>query len=252
MTAAARFARNKLTAYATLGILAAAAALGAAHVLRGPSFSPIGLPAMSERPVVLADGRRLYVQKYEVTVADWNACHAAGACALELRVRPGFDAATTPATGVSHSDVGEYVRWINRETGAGFRLPSAAEWTSMARDVLPEEPDPIYTDPSLSWASTYLIDGIAPRALLPQGSFSTSAEGIADLDGSVWEWTQDCYAGPSEGVDPDRCPAYFVGGEHMAAMFFLERDPARGGCAVGSPPAHLGFRLVSDRSFPAG
>ena len=40
------------------------------------------------------------------------------------------------------------------------------------------------------------------------------------------------------------CPAYFVGGEHIAAVPYLVRNPARGGCAVGVPPAHLGMRLV--------
>ena len=77
--------------------------------------------------------------------------------------------------------------------------------------------------------------------------FSTSAEGIVDLDGSVWEWTQDCYGGEGGGpIDPKKCAAFFAGGEHVAAIPFLVRDPARGGCAVGSPPAHLGLRLVSE------
>ncbi len=88
----------------------------------------------------------------------------------------------------------------------------------MAASVLPDKPDPIFSDTSLSWASAYLTGGLAPRAIRPQGSFSVSPEGIADLDGSV-----------------------------MTAMSHLVRDPARGGCAVGTPPAHLGMRLVSDK-----
>lgn len=56
------------------------------------------------------------------------------------------------------------------------------------------------------------------------------------------------YRGEADGqVLSDRCPAMFVGREHVAAMSFLVRDPARGGCAVRSAPAHLGMRLVSDR-----
>ncbi|MEM9580866.1 MAG: SUMF1/EgtB/PvdO family nonheme iron enzyme [Pseudomonadota bacterium] len=212
-----------------------------------PAFIP-EMPTMAAEPVLMEDGRKLYVQHYEVTVADWNKCHAAKGCALALRTRPGFDPATTPATGLSYLDVKEYLAWINGVTGHDFRLPTAAEWETMAAPVLPEEPDPIFTDPSLTWASTYLTEGLAPRALKPQGSFSTSPEGIADLDGSVWEWTMECYAGASQGIDPARCPAYFVGGEHVAAMSYLVRDPARGGCAVGSPPAHLGMRLVSDEA----
>lgn len=205
------------------------------------------LPIMAQNPVIFPDGTPLYVQRHEVTIAQWNRCHAEGVCTLELRARPDQDAMLTPATGLSYVDVQEYLAWINSTSGHDFRLPTAIEWDFMAASVLPEEHDPLFTDPSLTWASTYMTEGVAPRALKPQGSFSTSPEGIVDLDGSVWEWTQECYAGSAEGIDPARCPAYFVGGEHVAAMSYLIRDPARGGCAVGTPPAHLGMRLVSDR-----
>ncbi|UYV36502.1 formylglycine-generating enzyme family protein [Rhodobacteraceae bacterium D3-12] len=222
------------------------ALVGAALYWRGTEPDLSLLPQMAERPVTLPSGAQLHVQKYEVTIAQWNICHDQGACMLELRARPDQDASVTPATGLSYVDVSEYLHWINAQTGKNFRLPTAVEWGEFAKPVLPEHADPIFTDPSMTWASAYLTEGNAPRALKPQGSFSVSPEGIADLDGSVWEWTQECYAGAASGIDPDRCPAYFVGGEHVAAMSFLIRDPARGGCAVGTPPAHLGMRLVSD------
>ncbi|MFL4471289.1 formylglycine-generating enzyme family protein [Tateyamaria armeniaca] len=244
MTAATRFTKSKLAATGLIGFGVAAAAIWVALSGRGPDRSY--LPDMTNAPIVLSDGRAIYVQRFEVTIAEWNICVAEGACALPLRARPDQDATITPATGLSYVDVRQYVDWINDKTGQNFRLPTATEWAEMAAPILPDEPDPIFTDPALSWASTYLIEGNATRALKPQGSFSTSPHGVADLDGSVWEWTQDCYAGSAQNTDPARCPAFFVGGEHIAAMSYLVRDPARGGCAVGSPPAHLGMRLVSD------
>ncbi|WP_294623212.1 SUMF1/EgtB/PvdO family nonheme iron enzyme [uncultured Roseovarius sp.] len=228
-------------------LVVAAVVLGAALIGRGAGHDPALLPDMAESPVTLPNGTHLYVQKYEVSVAEWNTCHDQGGCTLRLRVRPDQEAQTTPATGLSYLDVSEYLHWINDATGATFRLPTADEWAEMARPVLPKKADPAFTDPSLTWASAYLTEGIAPRALKPQGSFSISPEGIWDLDGSVWEWTQDCFAGASGETDLSRCPAFFVGGEHIAAMSYLIRDPARGGCAVGVPPAHLGMRLVSDK-----
>lgn len=245
MTAAIRFGKPSRTQIGLIGFtVVAAVALGAALTGRGPA--PVHLPEMASAPITLSTGHALYVQRFEVTIAEWNVCAAEGGCSLTLRARPDQDAAVTPATGLSYVDAREYIDWINRKTGQDFRLPTAAEWAEMAKPVLPQEPDPIFTDPSLTWASSYMIEGTAPRALKPQGSFSTSPEGVADLDGSVWEWTQDCYAGSAGKVDPARCPAFFVGGEHVAAMSYLVRDPGRGGCAVGSPPAHLGMRLVSD------
>jgi formylglycine-generating enzyme required for sulfatase activity len=214
---------------------------------RGPD--PAFLPDLANSAVVMPDGRAFYAQRHEVTIAEWNRCASDGACALTLRARPDQEASTTPATGLSYIDVQQYVGWINKKAGYDFRLPTAEEWNAMAAQVLPEAPEPLFTDPSLTWASAYLTEGLVPRALKPQGSFSTSPEGIADLDGSVWEWTMECYDGTTSATDPDRCPAFFVGGEHLAAMSYLIRDPARGGCAVGTPPAHLGMRLVSNEPF---
>lgn len=204
-------------------------------------------PQMAEHLVVLPDGVALAVQKYEITVAEWNSCHAAGACALMLRVAGNRTETEMPATGLSYTDVAEYLAWINGVTRQNYRLPTLQEWEFMAAEVMPHTPDPIFTDPELSWASAYLLEPQTKRTLQPRGAFATTKEGIVDLDGSVWEWTAECYAGVSEGeIDISRCPAFYVGGEHIAAIPFLVRDPARGGCAVGAPPAHLGMRLVTD------
>lgn len=227
--------------------LAAVVALGAALFLRSPIPVTQPLPQMADHPVILPDGSALYVQRYEVTIAEWNTCFASGGCAMELRTRAGHDPNTTPATGLNYVDAQNYLRWFNAVTRSGFRLPTLQEWSHMAQTVLPDDPDPLFTDPALRWASAYLTEGLGPRALMPQGSFSTTAEGIGDLDGSVWEWTQDCYTDKTDGTDLGRCAAYFVGGVHISAMFYMEQDPARGGCATGSPPAHLGMRMVSDR-----
>lgn len=248
MSAAAKYKNGFGQMPLRLAILTVAAA-GVGWVAlwqRGPD--PAYLPQMAEHAVVMPGGRSVYVQKFEVTVDEWNRCAGDGDCDLTLRARPDQDPAATPATGLSYIDVQQYVAWINRKSRHDFRLPTAEEWDHMATSVLPEEPEPLFTDPSLTWASTYLIEDLAPRALKPQGSFSISPEGIVDLDGSVWEWTRECYDGLESGTAADRCPAFFVGGEHLAAMSYLVRDPARGGCAVGTPPAHLGVRLVSDRS----
>ena len=232
-----------------LAVLCLLGLIGGAVYLRAPEPAPAALPQAAESPVALPDGGVLYVQKHELSVAEWNACHEAGGCDLGLRVPEGQSAETLPATGLSHADVAQYLAWITASTGHDFRLPTAAEWAAMARDVLPLARTPHFTDPALAWASTYSLEEPTPRALRPRGSFSTSPEGVADLDGNVWEWTRDCYSGSAPPSEAGQCAAYLLGGEHLAAMFFLERDPARGGCAVGTPPAHLGARLVSDTAW---
>lgn len=210
--------------------------------VRGSAITPqmvrVTTDAASDKP--------LYVQKYEVTVAEWNHCNDDGACKLRLKTPNPDAAATTPATGLNWFDVQQYLAWINRQSRAVFRLPTFAEWEALARDVVPKKPDPIFTDPELNWASAYLTTPKVSRTLRPTGSFKTTSDGIVDLNGNVWEWTSDCYAGSLTNVDESNCPAFYVGGEHIAVIPIFTRNPARGGCAVGAPPAHLGLRLVSN------
>lgn len=224
---------------------------GAALLMaRGPDLHV--LPDMVAVPSTTQPVSVLYVQTHEVTVAEWNRCHEEGACALLLHVpaASGDETYQFPATGLNWVDANQYLTWINRKTGHSFRLPTYAEWFALAVTVLPETPDPIFTSPDLTWASAYLLEEDRSRRLMPSGSFDTTATGIADLDGNVWEWTQDCYAGTSGATDQANCPAFIAAGEHEAIIPFLVRDPARGGCAVGAPPAHLGMRLVSDKPLP--
>ena len=229
------------------GMTVAGAVVGVAAFLQTGGLDIAFVPPMAAQPFVMEDGTTLYVQAFEVTIADWNRCADAAACDLRLRAPHDGDDADYPATGLNWIDVNQYLDWINANSRHNFRLPTLAEWMAMAEAILPEAPDPIFTDPALTWASTYLTEGLGDRRLRPSGSYSISPEGISDLDGNVWEWTQECYRGAGDGVfGRDNCPAYYVGGEHDAVIPFLVRDPARGGCAVGTPPAHLGMRMVTD------
>jgi formylglycine-generating enzyme required for sulfatase activity len=238
---------NNTTALVVAGAALVGVILGAVVIPRGPQTGAM-LP-FEATAVTMQDGSVLNVQTREVTVAEWQGCYLAGACDLDLSAN--LKTADYPATGLNFLDAMQFVAWINTFDTPEWRLPTMAEWNELAAEVMPPAPDPIFTDPTMSWASSYLTEASrSGRALRASGGFSTTSAGLVDMDGSVWEWTQDCYAGADgQGatMDLDRCPAFYLGGEHEAVMPFIERDPAQGGCAVGAPPAHLGIRLVSAR-----
>ncbi|WBU58746.1 formylglycine-generating enzyme family protein [Paracoccus sediminicola] len=192
--------------------------------------------------VVLDDRRVLRVQEREVSIALWNRCHMDGACPFSLTAPEGGEDNDYPATGLSWGDAMTFAAWLSEETGHDLRLPTISEWRNVARDALPKPPEPLFDAPELAWASDYLTEQEVPRRLQPAGTGPASRDGILDLGNNVWEWTADC----APGADATRCPAYFAAGLHDAIIPFLVRDPARGGCAVGAPPPHLGMRLVLD------
>ena len=53
-------------------------------------------------------------------------------------------------------------------------------------------------------------------------------------------------AGQPTGTRTVNCGVRVVEGEHRSYVTDFIRDARAGGCAVGIPPANLGFRLVRD------
>ena len=201
-------------------------------------------PKAQMSPVAVA-GHALQVSRHEVTVASWRRCFADGGCSHMPVSLSTSD--QLPVTGVNWLDVNEYLSWVNAREGGNLRLPSLDEWRVIAQTLAHEKPAPLFTDPRLAWAANYGQETTQSGPPRMAGSFSTTPEGISDLDGNVWEWTSSC-AKPGFG---DLCPAYIAAGEHEAAISVFVRDPASGGCATGTPPAHLGFRLVADGPGPS-
>ena len=193
----------------------------------------------------LADGAAKPVAfgRYEVTWREWKACYDDGGCSF--LPQPGRDVTEGdfPVTDVNRFDVDEYISWINAKSGRTYRLPTADEWSAISGGLSRRKTKKLFDDPRLAWAADYGSMQQVPAKVQPSGSFGAGANGISDLGGNVWEWTSTCAAKSAAGAD---CPAYIADGLHEANVSVFIRDPASGGCAVGTPPANIGFRLVAD------
>lgn len=218
------------------GILAAVCALALAAT---PYLG--GKDAVFETVPVRISGKMLTVAVDEATVAQWQECVDDGVCAAVAK--PRADADVRPMTGVNWFDVQAFVGWANSTQGRQFRLPTVDEWRFIRGE--PEKPvrKPLFDDPRMAWAASYGQVETPGGPVRPQGAWSTSKDGIHDLDGNVWEWTASC---SNPGQDQSRCAAMQVMGAHDAVLSVFVRDPASGGCATGKPPTHVGFRLVED------
>jgi formylglycine-generating enzyme required for sulfatase activity len=201
-------------------------------------------------PITLKDrgGHTLLVSRYEVTVASWRQCYQEGGCPHMPESPLGSD--SVPVTGVNYIDVGKYLEWANTRSKRVLRLPTIEEWRAINQTAVKKAPQLRFTDPRLAWAASYGQEKSPAGPPRPSGSFSTTPSGIADLDGNVWEWTSSCFRPGFESSTENRCPAFVAAGEHEAIMSLFVRDPASGGCALGTPPTHLGFRMVSDLAIP--
>ncbi|SIO30152.1 formylglycine-generating enzyme family protein [Vannielia litorea] len=192
------------------------------------------------------------IMKYQVSRAEYLACVADGACEDVGTGEGGY-----AQTMVNWADATAYAAWFSRQTGETWRLPSEPEWQRAAAerqgDAAPDEGE---LDPGTRMLSQYergvLLRGSSSPALRPLGGFGENSLGLADLGGNVWEWTDGCMAtgrlaadGSIEASEP-YCGVRIAGGRHRAAVIDFVRDASVGGCAVGLPPDHLGFRLVRE------
>lgn len=123
-----------------------------------------------------------------------------------------------PVVCVSWNDAAAYVDWIAAETAAPYRLPTEAQWEFAARDGTSGEFawdgaaengcdqanmfDTVGRQDfeAAPWDNASCSDGFSEVA--PVGSLKPNSNGLYDMLGNVWEWTQDCYVLPY----PDTAP----------------------------------------------
>jgi formylglycine-generating enzyme required for sulfatase activity len=131
------------------------------------------------------------IGKYEVTVAQWNACADANACPrLSSTSNP---SPASPVRDVSWDDAQVYVKWLAATSGKPYRLSTEAEWEYAARAG---------TSTRYWWGEQMAVGkanckdcGPPWRAETPgsAGSFAPNPWGLYDMNGSVWEWVGDCW-----------------------------------------------------------
>jgi formylglycine-generating enzyme required for sulfatase activity len=216
-------------------------------------FTRDGKP--EEAPLVTVTvSRPLAMMKHQVTVAEYRRCTDAGACPKIAQTRP-----DRPVVKISWQDAHAYASWLSRETGLQFRLPTDEEWAFGAGekfrdDVLPGGAE--RADPGRRALAHYELDVATDRPAdqepQPVGSFGENRNGLLDISGNVWEWTDTCYARNAldarddAGPTSKNCFVRVVEGRHRTYLSDFVRTARGGGCSVGIPVSNLGFRLVRD------
>ena len=146
---------------------------------------PSALPA---HKVVL---RAFALSQYPVTVAEWNACRADGACGPPPRMAVTLDG--TPIHNVSWDDAQTFIAWLSRRAGHAYRLPTEAEWEYAARAGTASR----YwwgEQPGTALANCAGCGGTQdPRAPLPVDTFQPNPFGLYGMLGGVAQWVQDCW-----------------------------------------------------------
>jgi sulfatase modifying factor 1 len=124
-----------------------------------------------------------------------------------------------PVVCISWIDAHAYAAWLSRKTLKPYRVPTEAEWEYLARagtnSAHADDGTPIgacraFNGGDLAYHKQFPDDHFADMdcsdgyfATSPVGSFPANAFGLFDMQGNVWQWTQDCYHESYDGAPSD-------------------------------------------------
>ena len=206
----------------------------------------------SEKPVHhVTIGAPFAIGKYEVTVDQWNACVAANAC-QKLTPESNTNKAA-PARDLSWDDAQQYVKWLSKTTGKPYRLPTEAEWEYADRGGTT----------TAYWWGEQMRKGNAnckdcgdpwhKEGPETAGSFAPNPLGLYDMNGSVWEWTADCWHNSYQGAPTDGrawdspgCDMRVIRGGSWREGGGYMLSATRFKYSAGVRQSQDGFRIVKD------
>lgn len=220
------------------------------------------------RPRASVWAQTFYMDLYEVTYAQYEACEKDKRCNSARPRYTDYDHPNMPMTGVSWFDAQKYCE-VN-----GKRLPTEAQWEKAARGadgaLYPWGNDPISCERAIYRDKSGRGCGIKKQFSKPEtgrpwdvGSRPAGVFGLFDMVGNSWEWVDDWYSkswahcgAACEGVDP-RGPC---GGEATCTLtrnkvvrggsWYWEDEKATGIYRRAHVPAndpfhHFGFRCAA-------
>jgi sulfatase modifying factor 1 len=218
-------------------------------VMGSPLTQPGRVQDESQRSITIP--HPFYLGTREVTQTEWT---------IVMNGNPSQfpNCGRCPVESVNFYDVDRFIANLNaRSTSLRFRLPSEAEWEYACR-AGSSTPATIEAAPTSSQANVNdrLGDEAGPdvarrRSTVPVGSYPPNAWGLFDMQGNVWEWTNDWYGdySPTDVVDPQG-PESGTRRVIRGGSWYFDGTSARCGLRYSHRPQDsgfsLGFRLAAE------
>jgi formylglycine-generating enzyme required for sulfatase activity/rhodanese-related sulfurtransferase len=189
------------------------------------------------------------ISKYEVTFTEYD--KFARATGRRLPYDESWGRGDRPVINVSWSDARAYARWLSKQTGKNYRLPSESEWEYAARAG--SEANHWWDDSSDNLHANCFNCGSEWDSLRTAtvGSFEANAFGLHDMTGNIQEWTEDCYHGSYHDAPVDGsargaagCTMRAVRGGAYTSPLDTLRSAKRSQYDQDTRLDNLGFRVV--------
>ncbi|KUJ84897.1 serine/threonine protein kinase [Microbulbifer flavimaris] len=195
------------------------------------------------------------ISSHEITFDEYERFAAATGAALPGD--SGWGRGDRPVINVAWDDARAYARWLSRQTGKRYRLPSEAEWEYAARGGVAE---PFWWGEGSAAGKANCrrgcdseFVGIFRTKSAPVGHYPANGFGLHDTAGNVAEWVQDCYLGNHSRarrdggpVVIDNCNLRVVKGGSMREPLSNVSAEYRKGLDQKTLSTEVGFRVVME------
>jgi formylglycine-generating enzyme required for sulfatase activity len=187
-------------------------------------------------PLVAVPGEPLLVSRSEITFDQWQVCVAEGGCAGP-KDDHGWGRGDRPVINVSWVEARAYAGWLSARSGLACRLPTEAEWERAAAAG---------SSTAFWWGDAHGTGMANCRdcnarpiyGSTPAGSFPANPWGLVDMNGNVWEWTEDCWPGDAA------CAARVIKGGSWYYYSPNATVKARARNEAGQGSYNIGIRVV--------
>lgn len=145
-----------------------------------------------ERPPTEIEIKEFAIGVYEVTFEEYDRFCVSTGC--RLPDDQGWGRGRRPVVNVTWDMANAFTRWLSRQTGDRYRLPTDAEWEYAARGGTKtrfwwgDEPDVARSNCAECGS---LWDGEKTSRV---GRFNPNPFGLHDTAGNVFEWVADCWS----------------------------------------------------------
>ncbi len=203
-----------------------------------------------EKPVHRASLDPFFIDKYEVTVAQYEKCSQSGKC--KKPKTGGYynwgksDRKNHPVNGVDWNDAVSYCSYVNK------RLPTEAEWEKAATWKNGQKFKYPSGKSSVSCSDAVMREsgdwdkngGCGKVRTWPVGSKLVEINGTYDMAGNVWEWVADWYGDYSSGHQQNPKGSSSGSFRVIRGGGWIDRASyLRGSNRSSSAPTNLSFNL---------
>jgi formylglycine-generating enzyme required for sulfatase activity len=224
----------------------------AGEFMMGSPSSEAGRPDNEVPQHKVTFARAFAVSRFVVTFDDWDACVANGGCKGYRPPDQDWGRGSRPVINVSWNDAKAYAAWLATTIGKPYRLLSEAEYEYAARAG---------TRTAYPWSDAAgkgnancngCGSGWDNKQTAPVGSFDPNPFGLAEMQGNVWEWIEDCWHDTYEGAPDTGAPwtedgnrnHRVVRGGSWSSVPRMLRSAARNRFAADRRDVNLGFRVA--------